>query len=261
VGATNDAFYDYYAAESLSEHALQRFVATKEAVTRAAQKFGISTPPWNIADIGCGAGTQAMLWAREGHHVFGIDINEPLVELGRERTKQAGLSIDLVTGTATALPWPDESIDICLSPELLEHVKDWQTCVAEASRVLRPGGVLYMSTTNKLCPVQHEFDLPAYSWYPAALKRHYERVAVTSRPELVNHAKYPAVNWFSYYSLRRYMQQCGFECLDRFDVAALGPQSTINAMVLAALRSTPITRWLAHACTPYTAVFAKKTKK
>jgi 2-polyprenyl-6-hydroxyphenyl methylase/3-demethylubiquinone-9 3-methyltransferase len=149
-------------------------------------------------------------------------------------------------------------MDVCLSPELLEHVADWEACVREFIRVLKPGGVLYLSTTNKLCPVQEEFDLPAYSWYPRALKRRYERLAVTTRPELVNHAQYPAVNWFSYFELRRYVQARGLDCLDRFDVAALGQHGFAGRMALLAVRVTPMTRWLAHVCTPYTMVFATK---
>jgi 2-polyprenyl-3-methyl-5-hydroxy-6-metoxy-1,4-benzoquinol methylase len=55
-------------------------------------------------------------------------------------------------------------MDVCLLPELLEHVADWQSCLNEAARVLRPGGLLYLSTTNVLCPRQQEFNLPLYSF-------------------------------------------------------------------------------------------------
>lgn len=130
----------------------------------------------------------------------------------------------------------------------------------EATRILKPGGILYLSTTNKLCPVQQEFDLPAYSWYPAPLKRYFERLSTTSRPDLVNHAKYPAVNWFSYFGLQRHMSSLGFECLDRFDVAALGNHSSIQSMILAASRFAFPTRFIAHMFTPYTVVFAAKRK-
>ena len=255
---TSDRFFEYYAKESVKESTVRRFASIKAATERVAHHFGLTGKPWQVADIGCGAGTQSALWAQDGHHVYALDINEELVQLGRERTKQSGLPIDFYIGSAAKLPWPDASVDICLSPELLEHVKDWEMCIAESSRVLRPGGILYLSTTNKLCPVQHEFGLPGYSWYPSSLKHRYERLAVTTRPELVNHAKYPAVNWFSYYGLRRYLGERGFQCLDRFDVAALGPDGSAGKLALALIRATPATRWLAHACTPYTAVFAQK---
>jgi 2-polyprenyl-6-hydroxyphenyl methylase/3-demethylubiquinone-9 3-methyltransferase len=59
--------------------------------------------------------------------------------------------------------WPNRSMDVCLVPELLEHVREWRECLADFARVLRPGGVLVLTTNNKLCPVQQEFNLPLYS--------------------------------------------------------------------------------------------------
>jgi 2-polyprenyl-6-hydroxyphenyl methylase/3-demethylubiquinone-9 3-methyltransferase len=138
-------------------------------------------------------------------------------------------------------------------------VQDWQSVVHETLRVLKPGGVLYLSTTNKLCPIQEEFNLPAYSWYPAPLKRYYERVSVTTRPELVSHAKFPAVHWFTYFGLRDYLAQHGLRSLDRFDVAALAARGTAARMVLGAVRGVPPLRWAGHVMTPYTMVFAQKT--
>ena len=259
--ADNDqAFYQYYASESLAAATLERFAATQAQVVRAARHFGLDQGTWDVADVGCGAATQCALWARAGHRVFGVDINEALIELGRERASAAGLHIDLRTGTATELPWPDATMDVCLCPELLEHVADWQSVVTEAVRVLKPGGVLYLSTTNKLCPKQDEFDLPAYSWYPAPLKRHYEKLSVTTRPELVSHAKYPAVNWFSYFGLRKHLAKLGLHCLDRFDVAALADQGVVGKVILGAIRAFPPFRWTGHVLTPYTMVFARKDR-
>lgn len=255
---SSDPFVEYYEKESSKDSTIVRFTATKSAVERAAAHFGMRPPPWNVADVGCGAGTQAAIWAREGHSIHGLDINEPLIELGRKRAAAEGLSIDFSVGSATSLPWQDGSMDVCLCPELLEHVADWQACIAEAHRVLRPGGILYLSTTNKLCPVQHEFDVPGYSWFPPRLKRHYEELAVTTRRELVKHAQFPAINWFSYYGLRRHLETKGFDCLDRFDVAALSPHSRVTAAALWIVCSVSPARWLGHVFTPYTVAFARK---
>jgi 2-polyprenyl-6-hydroxyphenyl methylase/3-demethylubiquinone-9 3-methyltransferase len=145
-------------------------------------------------------------------------------------------------------------MDICLLPELLEHVADWRTCLMEASRVLRPKGLLYLSTTNVLCPSQQEFNLPLYSWYPGVLKRYCERLALTSRPEIANHARYPAVNWFSFYGLSRFLAPLGFRCLDRFDLIDLESKSGSARAVVALLQRSRLLRVLAHVATPGTAL-------
>jgi len=255
---STDPFVEYYAAESLKPSTLLRFNGTKDAVMRVAGHLKAPPSPWKVADIGCGAGTQCELWAREGHQVFGLDINAALVELGRSRMLNAGLKVDFNVGSATALPWADNAMDIVLCPELLEHVADWESCLSEATRVLKPGGILYLSTTSRLCPVQQEFALPAYAWYPGPLKRYYERLSVTTRPELVQHAKFPAVHWFSFYQLRKFLAQRGLRSLDRFDVAVLAKRSLLGKTVLQMARATPITRFVAHVLTPNTMVFAQK---
>ncbi len=198
------------------------------------------------------------MWARAGHRPHGLDINEALIEIAGERGRAAGLDLDVRAGTATKLPWADASMDICLLPELLEHVAEWQPCLDECVRVLKPGGILYVSTTNVLCPVQQEFLLPLFSWYPAPLKRYWVRRALSDRPELVNHAKYPAVNWFSFYSLRRALAPRGFQCRDRFQVMATEGRGALVAAGIKFVRSLPPLRWLGQTATPYAMVVAIK---
>ena len=149
-------------------------------------------------------------------------------------------------------------MDVCLVLELLEHVTAWEACLAEFDRVLRPGGVLVLTTTNKLCPRQQEFRLPLYSWYPARLKRRFERMASTTHPHLANFATYPAVNWFSFSSLAAALPPAAYDCLDRFDV--MDPSRLRPALrgVLTLVRGVPPIRWLAHVATPGTLLFAVK---
>lgn len=256
--ASHEEFFKYYAEQSTTPETLQRFAGIQDIVLRTARAHGLTQPALNVLDIGCGAGTQSMMWAKEGHRVNGLDINGPLVELAQQRARDAQLNIDYRIGTATELPWGDASMDVCLVPELLEHVRDWEPCVNEFTRVLKPGGVLFLSTNNSLCPVQQEFDLPLYSWYPGFMKRHYEKLAVTTRPELVSYAKYPAVNWFTYFGLRQVLAARGFRSFDRFDVADTRRQGAAGKLAAAAIRLLPPVRVLAHIATPYTLVVAIK---
>ena len=131
----------------------------------------------------------------------------------------------------------------------------------EAARSLDVGGLLYVSTTNVLCPVQSEFNLPLYSWYPGFAKRHYERLAVTTRPALANYAKYPALNWFTFYRLRDYLAPLGFKCLDRFDMIDLHRVRPPMRPVVRMARVDRTARFFGHVLTPSTAVYAVKTTR
>jgi 2-polyprenyl-3-methyl-5-hydroxy-6-metoxy-1,4-benzoquinol methylase len=254
---THQDFYEYYANESQSAATAQRFAGIQATVLRVAAQTGLGSR-LDVADIGCGAGTQCRLWAERGHRVHGVDVNEPLIRLAKTRAAEENLDVDFRVGSATALPWADQAMDVCLVPELLEHVADWQSCVNEAVRVLRPGGLLYLSTTNVLCPKQQEFNLPFYSWYPGPLKRYCERLAVTTRPAIANYAKYPAVHWFSFYGLRSYLQPRGLRCLDRFDLIDTDAKSAPARAVIRLVRDVPPLRFLGHVATPSTYLVAVK---
>lgn len=252
---THQDFYSYYEKQSSGDVALQRFDMIQSTLLRV---LGQPARALRVADIGCGAGTQSRLWAAKGHQVFGADINEALIQLARQRAEQDALAVQFSVASATGLPWDDASMDLCIAPELLEHVADWQSCLAEMVRVLRPGGALFISTSNKLCPRQEEFALPMYSWYPGWVKRRFEQLARTTRPELAGYATYPAVNWFTFYGLRRYLQPQGLRCLDRFDMVDLSQHGrAAGALVWMTRRIAPL-RFMGHVCTPYTVLLALK---
>lgn len=255
--SSHEDFYSYYEQQSLSENTMERFRLVTEMLLRRLEGRA-SSAPLEVLDIGCGAGAQSKFWAQRGHAYRGIDINRPLIELAARRAGELGIAARFDVGSATELPVATASMDICLLPELLEHGADWQAVIAEAARVLRPGGLMYISTSNRLCPVQQEFNLPLYSWYPRPLKRYFERRASTDWPSLANFAKYPAVHWFSYYGLRDHLAGLGFRSSDRFDLIDLRGKSAKARAVVALLRGSSLLRWLGHVTTPYTVVVAVK---
>jgi 2-polyprenyl-6-hydroxyphenyl methylase/3-demethylubiquinone-9 3-methyltransferase len=210
-----------------------------------------------VADIGCGAGTQSTLWAEAGHDVFGIDINADLVELAKARAGRAGLPITFLTGSADDLPWESGSFDVCIVPELLEHVENWERCLDEVCRIVKPNGYLFLTTTNRLCPKQNEFTLPAYSWYPSWLKRRCLKLARTTRRHWVEYAEFPAVNWFSAADLARELERRGYSSLDRFHLTARRSGTGAKSTVARLVASSHALRFLGQFLTPYTLLVAR----
>lgn len=241
--STHDQFYQYYREQSLSPEAIERFNRLASLILKTMRIEAGRERSFRIADIGGGAGTLARIFARAGHEVTCVDLSKDLLEEGRRRAAEEGLVIDFINCSATQTPLPDASLDICVIPELLEHIVAWAECLDEASRILKPGGLLYLSTTNKLCPIQEEFELPLYSWYPGFLKRRYEHLAVTTRPEISNYAKYPAVNWFTFYQLRSALTERGFSrFLDRLDMIEIMAEESFKVSVAKFLQATPFCR-------------------
>jgi 2-polyprenyl-6-hydroxyphenyl methylase/3-demethylubiquinone-9 3-methyltransferase len=95
-----------------------------------------------LVDVGCGAGLLAPHIAAKGYRHFGVDLVRSA--LAQARTH----GVTPINGDAAALPLSDACADVVAAGELLEHVPDWPAAVAEACRVLRPGGMLVLDTLN-----------------------------------------------------------------------------------------------------------------
>jgi ubiquinone/menaquinone biosynthesis C-methylase UbiE len=95
-----------------------------------------------VLEIGVGLGTDHVQFARAGARLHGVDLTEKGVELVRRRLELEGLSSELQVADAEQLPFAGASFDYVDSWGVLHHTPDTPRAVAEAIRVLKPGGRL-----------------------------------------------------------------------------------------------------------------------
>lgn len=103
----------------------------------------------DILEVGCGVGLDLVRFARSGARVTGIDLAPMAIELAREYCQLAGVEARLVEGDAASLPLPAGSFDLVYCMGLLPFVPDPAAVVAEAHRVLRPGGEAIFMAYNR----------------------------------------------------------------------------------------------------------------
>ena len=95
----------------------------------------------DVLEIGCGfGGMQAALLQQGAGRVVGVEIDPQRLEFARSRLADRA---ELHLGDAADLPLADQSFDIVVCDSTFEHVADLYGVLAEAHRVLRPGGILY----------------------------------------------------------------------------------------------------------------------
>lgn len=108
-----------------------------------------------VVDLACGTGDLAFAAADRGTRVVGIDITPRMIELARAKATPAQRARTAwAVGDMTALPIADASCDVITTGYGLRNVPDLPRAIAEAYRVLRPGG--------RLCSL--DFDRPDAAW-------------------------------------------------------------------------------------------------
>lgn len=119
-----------------------------EHVFRYEEALKWIRPGFHVLDIACGTGFgTALLASAANTNVVGGDISEEAIAECRSAfANQANLQFEVLD--ATQLPYADNTFDVITSFETIEHTTRYRELLVEFKRVLKPGGVLLLSTPN-----------------------------------------------------------------------------------------------------------------
>src|SRR5579862_6032670 len=119
-----------------------------------------------VLDLGSGGGIDVLLSARRvgpAGKAYGLDMTDEMLALARENQRRAGIeNVEFLRGEIEAIPLPDAAVDVIISNCVINLSGDKRRVLAEAFRVLRPGGRFAVS------------DVVVRGAIPAALRRNLE---------------------------------------------------------------------------------------
>jgi 2-polyprenyl-6-hydroxyphenyl methylase/3-demethylubiquinone-9 3-methyltransferase len=109
----------------------------------------VSNEKISVLEVGCGGGILAEEFAGMGFITTGIDPAEQSILSARSHAKENNLNINYLIGSGETLPFRNNSFDIVLCCDVLEHVNDLPKVISEISRVLKNKGLFIYDTFNR----------------------------------------------------------------------------------------------------------------
>ena len=137
-------------------------------------KTKLEEPDARVLDLGTRTGGLLMAAAEHGRRTIGIDIAFRWLIIARKRLEDANLPAMFACCCAEFLPFRNETFTLVVAENLLEHTARQQQSIEEAHRVLKPDGVFFATTWNRLtlAPEPH-VRLWGIGWLPRKLAKRY----------------------------------------------------------------------------------------
>src|SRR6266849_2464739 len=128
-----------------------------------------------VLDVGCGAGTDLVRFAKGEALVSGVDLSSSAIALAKQNFAQQGLAADLREADGEQLPFDDNAFDLVFAHGVVQYTARDKALVDECRRVLRPGGTAVFQVYNRVSwlnglskvmkvPLEHE-DAPVLKRY------------------------------------------------------------------------------------------------
>ncbi len=126
-----DAFAEGYEAQRGANDPGGYHELVDELESAFVQRFAAGR---DLLEVGCGTGLLLQRFREFTRSAQGVDLSPGMLERARAR------GLNVIEGSATALPFPNESFDVVCSFKVLAHVREIELALAEMARVTRPGG-------------------------------------------------------------------------------------------------------------------------
>jgi SAM-dependent methyltransferase len=165
-------------------------------VIRVLADNGINVAGLEVLDLGAGLGAMSEELLLHGAIVTALEPGAAWADLTRRRLERHGRQFRLLNALGEAIPLPDESVDLIVSLRVLEHVRNPAQVLAEAYRVLRPGGRFYLTCENYLSFKEAHYQVPWLPLLPKSIGKQYLRMLGRSPrflEESVTYTTFPGV--------------------------------------------------------------------
>lgn len=157
-----------------------------------------------ILDVGFGNGIISVAFAKEGAKVSAIEVNPILLEIAKDNSIKAGVNIDFKIYEKGTFPFENAFFDYVFSSNVIEHTNDAKKFINEISRVLKKGGLVYLSFPNRFAPKETHSGLWFITYLPKKVTEWYVRNI--KKRNIISELN---LHFLSYFDLVRHLKGSG----------------------------------------------------
>lgn len=154
----------------------------------------------SIADVGCGPAIYSEELLARGLEVTAVDLSPEMLASAQARLGEKAAQINWVNAQIEELPFENDTYDNLISIGVIAYASDAGCALRELARVLKPGGLLVMQSSNSLCPASILTKIKDEVLYAAKIRQ---------RPYDFNLARY------SFGRFKRLLQDAGFDVIEK----------------------------------------------
>lgn len=128
-----------------------------------------------VLDLGCGIGGHLYMWEKEGNRIVGADVDPEAIKIATQNNPK----YDYILMNGSNIPFDESSVDVVIMLDAIEHVESEKDAFAEIWRVLKPDGILVLTTPYRnmfgdWMDGDNLFFIPLSRWKNWLMRRPFE---------------------------------------------------------------------------------------
>ncbi len=180
------------------------------------KRFGGDMAHRSILEISCGMGGTLVALAQAGAHPVATEFNRDYCHIAKARGARYDLNLPIFNAVGEAIPFADNSFDLAICWDIVEHVQNPAHMLAELRRVIKPGGRVLLTIINRWAWRDPHYHIRGLNWLPRSLADRLVAQRIASKREmgLQDRQKLSDMHYFTMPQFRKLAAEHGFRVSD-----------------------------------------------
>jgi ubiquinone/menaquinone biosynthesis C-methylase UbiE len=188
----------------------------------------------SILDLGSGRGKFLVDLAKRKIRSVGLELNKDYIEMSLDLAKRNGVKIDINQGVGENLPFDNQTFNFVNMSEVIEHVDDPEAVMSEVCRVLKSGGLAYVSSPNRFGIKDPHYHLYFINWLPREFSGFFVWLSGKSKDDSKNKGlqKLSEMHYYTFQGAKEFFDKNGFDADDIKELKIKGRYIGIKKIII-----------------------------